>query len=157
MQIDKLVDESASAISFVHSLGLPLHDVIQLGGHSAARTHRLQGQPIGAVLMKTLASAASERENIHVVTGAAVSRLCYEDHWEGGEGTGRRGKRMTGVVYTEQRQGQGGQEGGEEEVEVQLEAGAVVLCTGGAACDVAADGLMQQYTPDLVGKATSRQ
>ena len=79
VQIDKLVDESSSAISFVNELGLPLHDVIQLGGHTQARTHRLQGQPIGAALMKTLAGAASARENIQLVTGAGVSRLCHVD------------------------------------------------------------------------------
>lgn len=149
VQIDKLVDESSSAISFVNELGLPLHDVIQLGGHTQARTHRLQGQPIGAALMKTLAGAASARENIQLVTGAGVSRLCHVDcsKEEGG------GKRVTGVVYTETEAAGEGEGGGRE---VELPAGAVVLCTGGAACDVEVDGLMQQYTPDLVGRATSR-
>jgi aspartate oxidase len=147
LQIDKLVDESADAISFVINQGLLLHDAIQLGGHRAPRTHRLQGMPIGAALMKTLAAAAGRQENIHVVTGAAVSRLCFQDT------EGRR--RVTGVVYTQAR-GEGGEEGEEEEeVEVELPAGAVVLATGGAACDMDPEGLMHQYAPQLMGRATS--
>lgn len=143
MQIEKLVEESAAAISFIGALGLPLKDVIQLGGHSAPRTHRLEGIPIGAAMMKTMASAAAEKHNIHLITGASVTRLCYEDSSPGGAGGGER--RVTAVVFKHQ--------GGEGETE--LPAGAVVLATGGAACDVEPDGLMQEYAPDLVGKATS--
>lgn len=139
--IEKLVDESADAISFVSGLGLPLRDVIQLGGHSAARTHRLEGMPIGAALMKTMAAEATKRDNIRVITEAVVSRMCLEDCPDDDGGTGRR---VTGVAFT--------QAGGEE---TELSAGAVVLTTGGAACDVEPDGLMQEYAPHLMGKATS--
>ncbi len=38
--VEKLSQDSADAIYFLKSLGLPLTDVILLGGHSAARTHR---------------------------------------------------------------------------------------------------------------------
>lgn len=102
--------------------------------------------------MKTLAAAAASQPNIKLVTGAVVSRLthCEENHSEGTR------RRVTGVVYTEQTPGEEGQEHGEEEgEEVELPAGAVVLASGGAACDVSPDGLMQQYAPHLVGKATS--
>ncbi len=38
--IDKLVIESTSAIQYLIDLGLPLEQIIQLGGHSVRRTHR---------------------------------------------------------------------------------------------------------------------
>lgn len=141
------MEESASAISFVTklSLPLPLHDVIQLGGHQAPRTHRLKGVPIGAALMKSLAAEASERKNIRVVTDATVSQLLCEGVEEKGSSAGARSKRVTGVVYTH----------GECDEKVSLPAGAVVLATGGAACDTGEDGLMQRYAPNLVGAATS--
>ena len=143
VQIEKLVNESCSAISFVSSLGLPLKDVIQLGGHSAPRTHRLEGMPIGAALMKTMAAEAGKKDNIQVITEAEVSRLCWEDT-PGGDGDGDGERRVTGVVYA-QADGK----------EIELSAGAVILTSGGAACDVAPDGLMQEYAPELVGRATS--
>lgn len=145
--IDKLVNESSSAVSFVCNLGLPLRDVIQLGGHSCARTHRVQGLPIGAALMKTLSAEASQRQNIRIVTEAAVHRLLFEDFVDGENGKEKR--QVTGVVYIKPSID------GEEEVEVELDAGAVILTTGGAACDVEADGLMQKYAPDVMGMATS--
>ena len=133
-------------MTFVRNFGLSLHDVIQLGGHSNPRTHRIQGQPIGLTLVKTLLSEVEKRENIEVRVGAAVSRLCCDDV-DDGEGVKQR--RVTGVFYEEQSRESG------ENVEVKLDAGAVILTTGGAACDTEADGLMQEHAPDLVGMATS--
>jgi aspartate oxidase len=38
--VERLVTESASAIQYLIDLGLPLEQLIQLGGHSVRRTHR---------------------------------------------------------------------------------------------------------------------
>lgn len=38
--VDILVNESGSAIQYLIEKGLPLQELIQLGGHSVRRTHR---------------------------------------------------------------------------------------------------------------------
>jgi aspartate oxidase len=87
--VDKLVHQSTDAIAFLKGLGLPLADIIQLGGHSAARTHRLSTHaPIGFMLIKTLQEEAAKRENIAILTGHSVTSLVWEDREEGRVVTG---------------------------------------------------------------------
>lgn len=87
--VDKLVHNSTEAIAFLKSLGLPLEDIIQLGGHSAARTHRLSTHaPIGFMLVNTLKEEASKRDNIAILTGHSVTALVWEDRHYGRVVTG---------------------------------------------------------------------
>ena len=55
-----LAESSGSAIEFLQTFSLPLTDVVQLGGHSAKRTHRFQPTadgkpvPVGFTIVNTL-------------------------------------------------------------------------------------------------------
>ena len=119
-------------LSFV-TLGCLLKIQCSCGGHSAARTHRLEGMPIGAALMKCLANEVSKKENIKVETGVSVNRLLWN------EKDGR--KIVHGVVYSSA-----------EGNETTLEAGAVILASGGYA---RGNDLMREFAPSCEGKATS--
>jgi FAD-dependent fumarate reductase len=79
--VDKLVAESSDAISFLrHVVGLPLADLIQLGGHSAPRTHRLSTHaPIGFTLVKGLQQMLQSMRGIRIETNAVVVDIRYED------------------------------------------------------------------------------
>ena len=78
--VNKLVYNSSEAILFLKGLGLPLADIIQLGGHSAPRTHRLSTHaPIGFMLVNTLKEEAMKRDNIAILTGNTVTSLLWEE------------------------------------------------------------------------------
>ena len=82
--VSKLVHNSTDAISFLISLGLPLADVIQLGGHSVPRTHRLSTQaPIGFTLVNTLREEAEKRSNVRILTNHTVTSLLFRDSPDG--------------------------------------------------------------------------
>jgi len=58
--VEILTAHSADAIDFLLSFGLNLTDVVQLGGHSVARTHRIpptpdgRPVPVGFMIVSTL-------------------------------------------------------------------------------------------------------
>lgn len=55
IMVEKLADESASALSWLMAMGADLSDVGILAGHSTARTHRPSGgQPVGSEIVRVL-------------------------------------------------------------------------------------------------------
>lgn len=55
IMVEKLADESASALSWLTDMGADLSDVGILAGHSIARTHRPSGgQPVGSEIVRVL-------------------------------------------------------------------------------------------------------
>lgn len=86
-----LAAQSAAAIDFLKSKGVPLDAVVQLGGHSRPRTHheppRADGKPapVGWDIIAALKRAVSETPSITVVTGVEALALLREG---GGEGKG---------------------------------------------------------------------
>lgn len=145
-----LSTKSATAVEWLQQrFGLPLSVLVQLGGHSAKRTHKAppdeQGRPvpIGYLIMKTLREAV-EREytgKISIQTQAKVTDLSVECDGDGA-------KTVTGVRWIN-TEGEGGQ------VEQEMKADAVVLCTGGFGFDQSEDGLLLKYRPDLKGVPTT--
>lgn len=151
--VDKLAHDSAEAIKFLQDLGLPLSEVIQLGGHSTRRTHRLATRaPIGFMLVKTLSNEVNKRENIHVLTSTVVNSLL----WSSDE-TGNR--RVTGVSYSQKKEvldEDTAQLFVKEDVkEHTLDAEAVIIASGGSAFDQSNDGLLAEFLPSLRGLPTS--
>lgn len=138
MLVDKLVAESSDAISFLrHVVGLPLADLIQLGGHSAPRTHRLSTHaPIGFTLVKGLQQMLQTMRGIRVEINAVVVDIRFED---------LNGERIArGVTYINSA--------GER---IELDADAVIIASGGMAFDQSEDGLLATYSPQNRGLATS--
>jgi succinate dehydrogenase/fumarate reductase flavoprotein subunit len=136
--VHKLAADSREAIRFLkEDIELPLTDVIQLGGHSAPRTHRLSTQaPIGFSLIKALKTKLQDIANVRTEYSAEVLDLLWED--KEGERT------ITGVSY---RNAEGA-------VVTQL-SDAVVVATGGMAFDHSKDGIFAEFAPELMGLATS--
>jgi succinate dehydrogenase/fumarate reductase flavoprotein subunit len=136
--VNRLAQESAEAIAFLIDLNLPLQELIQLGGHSVKRTHRLASHaPIGMSMIKALNQKISNLTNVQVETNATVQEVLYEDR-SGGR------RVVTGVRY---RNSAG--------VDVEVVARTVVLASGGMAYDQSAEGLLAQHAPAVLGLATS--
>jgi len=136
--VSKLCLESNEAIRFlVEDLQLPLTDVIQLGGHSNARTHRLGTHaPIGWTMIQALRSKLEQSPHVRFEYGAEVTELITEE-----EGNMRV---IKGVTY---------QNSAQEEITHLSDS--VVLATGGMAHSTAEDGLFAEFAPELSGLATS--
>ena len=128
--VKKLVDESASAVAWLSSLGVDLSIVAPLGGHSVPRTHRGPGKPPGAAIISTLLETLGKDDKFTLSTGASVTRLLTSNN------------RVTGVEYT--RDGA-----------THTEQGNVVVAAGGFAGD--ADGLLARYRPDLAGLPSTNE
>lgn len=136
--VTRLAQESAEAIAFLIDLNLPISELIQLGGHSVKRTHRLSSHaPIGMSMIKALSQRIATLPNVRVETNATVEEVLYEDR-SGGR------RVVTGVRY---RDGSGS--------DVELAAWAVVLASGGMAYDQSAEGLLARHAPAVLGLATS--
>lgn len=79
-----LAAQSASAIDFLKSKGVPLDAVVQLGGHSRPRTHheppRADGKPapVGWDIIAALKRAVAETPSITVMTGVEALALTRE-------------------------------------------------------------------------------
>jgi succinate dehydrogenase/fumarate reductase flavoprotein subunit len=136
--VSKLAENSSDAIDFLKDeIGLPLTDLLQLGGHSAARTHRLSTHaPIGFTMMQALATRVSALPNIEVRTSSNVLELSFRDE--------EAGRVICGLTYEESGTGAG--TGADTAASVstpaELEADAVIITAGGSAFDQSADGLM---------------
>eukprot|EP01135_Chromosphaera_perkinsii_P007960 Nk52_evm32s1073 gene=Nk52_evmTU32s1073 len=136
-----LTSNSASAVKWVYDFGLDISDVRQLGGHSAARTHRQPPSddgkiaPIGWNIIKTLKekieSEIKNSENITILTESKVTQLLSRKDGEEIE--------VVGVRYV-----------GLDEKEVEMKADAVILTTGGFGCDHTSSSLLAEFAP---GKA----
>ena len=136
--VHKLAYESKEAIRFLkEDIEIPLTDVIQLGGHSTPRTHRLSTQaPIGFSLVKALKTKLESIPNVRTEYSAEVLDLLYAD--TEGERT------VHGVSYRNAA--------GET---VSQSADSVVIATGGMAFDHSEDGIFAEFAPELRGLATS--
>lgn len=136
--VEKLSRESRDAINFLRDeIGLPLSDVIQLGGHSVPRTHRLSTHaPIGFSLVKALKNKLAEMSNAKMIFSAEVTGLVIEDDGDD--------RHVRGLSYRNAN--------GEE---VALSADAVIIASGGMAFDHSEGGLFAEFAPELKGMATS--
>mgnify|MGYP003386105164 CR=1 FL=1 len=128
--VSKLAEKSSDAINFLKDeIGLPLTDLLKLGGHSATRTHRLSTHaPIGFTMMQGLAARVGALSNIEVRTSANVTGLTYSD--EAGA------RLVTGLTV----QCEGEVAGSTQTITVPADA--VIITAGGSAFDQSADGLM---------------
>ena len=137
--VNILATNSAAAIDFLESFGLRLTDVVQLGGHSVARTHRFpptaEGKPVpvGWTLISTLKKyiEGSLKDTVNVLTLSTFKQLVIRD-----------GK-IIGVEYIDNN-------GSVHTVE-----GAVVLTSGGFANDHTANSLLDKYVPSLASLPTT--
>jgi len=81
--VDTLVSNSTAALAYLQSLGIELNGTVQLGGHTAKRTHfPSKGPNVGAAILSTLHSLIGSNPRIAVLTGAKVrknrrSRKCF--------------------------------------------------------------------------------
>ena len=132
--ISILATNSASAVEFITSFDVGLSNVVQLGGHSVPRTHRIpptkEGKPVpvGFTIVSTLKKYIENNlsGSVHVLTSAIFKSLL----WDGG--------RVIGVVYKS-----------EDGTDHQLH-GSVVFAAGGFANDrTSADSLLAKYAPHL--------
>jgi len=129
-----LATNSASAVEFLTSFEVGLTNVVQLGGHSVPRTHRIpptkDGKPVAvgftivATLKKYVENDLSRR--VSVLTNSIFRGLLWE------------GDRVVGVKYQ-------AVDGSEHQLR-----GNVILTAGGFANDrTAADSLLVKYVPKL--------
>ncbi|KAJ2586972.1 hypothetical protein H4R99_008298, partial [Coemansia sp. RSA 1722] len=136
--VKRLTQESAQSVAWLQShFSLDLNIIAQLGGHSAARTHRRpdtadgRPQPVGWGIVSTLAARLSDQPRFRLVSEAQVVELIKD--------TRTSASGVEGVVYKTT----------DGELH-RLRASAVVLATGGFAGDGgAANGLLHKYAPQL--------
>ncbi len=128
-----LVKESADAHLWLRSFGLNLTDVVQLGGHSARRTHRFpptpEGKPIpvGFTILSTLRKHVENelKDKVTVHTSSVFKQLLTADN------------SVIGVEYVD---GEGN---------TQKAYGNVILAAGGYANDHTDSSLLDTHRPDL--------
>jgi len=129
-----LATNSANAVDFVTSFTVGLTNVVQLGGHSVPRTHRIpptaEGKPVPvgftiiSMLRKHVENDLSGR--VRVLTNSVFQSLIWD------------GDRAVGVVYK-------AEDGSEQKLK-----GNVIFTAGGFANDrTAADSLLAKYVPKL--------
>ncbi|TYZ58353.1 hypothetical protein PybrP1_000825 [[Pythium] brassicae (nom. inval.)] len=131
--VAKLVGQSPDAIAFLEQRGVDLSVLSQLGGHSAARTHRnAKGPNVGfaivSALQKTIQdSAAASSKAIEVLTSVSVDKVRYEDGKVVGLQISRTGE--SGAVENE-----------------TIDAPVVILATGGFS---ASQELLKKFVPGM--------
>lgn len=135
-----LASQSGQAIDFLRTFNLNLMDVVQLGGHSAKRTHRFpptadgKPVPVGFTIISTLKKYVTSEEITNQVT--VLTNTVFK-------GIVKRGGKSVGVKYV-------GPDGSEKELE-----GVVVLTAGGYANDHTETSLLEKYVPDLAKYPTT--
>jgi len=129
-----LATNSANAVEFITSFEVGLTNVVQLGGHSIPRTHRIpptkEGKPVpvGFTIISTLKKYVENNisGSVQVLTNSVFRNLLWD------------GDRVVGVVYK-------AKDGSEHELR-----GNVILTAGGFANDrTASDSLLAKYVPHL--------
>lgn len=74
--VDAFIPRTPGAKEFLENYDVDLSVISQLGGHSAARTHRnKKGPNIGFLIISTLQKKIATMPNIEVLTGAAAKKL----------------------------------------------------------------------------------
>eukprot|EP00124_Ichthyophonus_hoferi_P002705 Ihof_evm6s196 gene=Ihof_evmTU6s196 len=143
--VDVLVGHSKEAIDWVSSFGLDLSCISQCGGHSAPRTHReparLDGKPcpVGWDIVSTLRARVEILSNEGLVTVMTLTR-CVDILTLTIDGK----EVVVGVKLQK-----------EEEDPIELLADAVILATGGFACDFTPTSLLKQHVPHLCNLPTT--
>jgi len=129
-----LATNSANAVEFITAFEVSLTNVVQLGGHSIPRTHRIpptkEGKPVpvGFTIISTLKKYVENEisGNVRVLTNSVFQSLLWD------------GDRVVGVVYK-------AKDGSDHELR-----GNVILTAGGFANDrTASDSLLAKYVPHL--------
>ena len=88
--VDTLVRNSTQAIQFLSSLGVEFSDtLVQLGGHSVARTHTVSKGAVGWSIMSKLREAVDSHKHIVVKTQSSTKRLLMDQ------------MSVTGCVYSD--------------------------------------------------------
>ena len=132
--VSVLATNSANAVEFITAFEVSLTNVVQLGGHSIPRTHRIpptkEGKPVpvGFTIISTLKKYVENdiSGNVNVLTNCVFQRLIWDGDW------------VVGVVYK-----------AKDGFDHQLQ-GNVILTAGGFANDrTASDSLLAKYVPHL--------
>eukprot|EP01105_Mastigella_eilhardi_P010217 TRINITY_DN2392_c0_g1_i1.p1 TRINITY_DN2392_c0_g1~~TRINITY_DN2392_c0_g1_i1.p1 ORF type:complete len:501 (+),score=106.94 TRINITY_DN2392_c0_g1_i1:71-1573(+) len=129
-----LAGRSVDALSWLQALGVNCSSVIQCGGHSLPRTHRLPPSHdhttmVGAEIVNALVKAIAATQ-VTVTLNAQVENVVTKDG------------RVAGVEYTDLT----------TNARVMLAASAVVLATGGFS---ASKSLLRQYVPNHADRPTT--
>ena len=180
--VHKLVNESADAVHFlINDIKVPISDVIQLGGHSTPRTHRLGTHaPIGFSMIKglqnkLLSNTEKSGENnadaqhvpsnlpgkVVLQTSSVVVRLLWETTTSEtdadvaanakGDGGSALNKRVVGVLYRKLHQNATSKKGAADENTGAAEELDEELITATADAVIIATGGMA-YGSDLLGE-----
>jgi len=129
-----LATNSASAVEFITAFEVGLTNVVQLGGHSIPRTHRIpptkEGKPVpvGFTIISTLKKYVENEisASVHILTNSVFHSLLWD------------GDRVVGVAYK-------AKDGSEHQLY-----GNVILTAGGFANDrKTSDSLLAKYVPHL--------
>lgn len=137
--IATLVKESSDAISWLTEKGVDLSHVAQLGGHSAARTHRGTGTtPPGYAIVSTLLDSLKSNPNCTLSSSSRVTEILQDSQHH-----------VIGVRYVTIAEGAEA-----SEIERQV-FGPVIVASGGFAGD--AHGLLARYRPDLAGMPSTNE
>lgn len=84
--VDVLVRESGMAVQFLRKIGVPFSShLVQLGGHSEARTHTVTTGAVGWTIVSQLKAAVEALENVHIRTQSSVEKLIVADGEESDE------------------------------------------------------------------------
>jgi flavocytochrome c len=143
--IATLVKDSSDAIAWLTDKGVDLSHVAQLGGHTAARTHRGAGTtPPGYAIVSTLLASLKSNPNCTLSSSSRVMELLQDSQHH-----------VIGVRYVAIADDAGGVEGAEAS-EIERQAfGPVVIASGGFAGD--SHGLLARYRPDLAGLPSTNE
>ncbi len=98
--VDVLVKESGRAIEFLKKIGVSFSPhLVQLGGHSEARTHTVTSGAVGWTIVSQLKAAVEALENVHVRTQSSVEKLIVDVDKENKNGSSQS---VRGCVYRAQ-------------------------------------------------------
>lgn len=98
--VDVLVKESGRAIEFLKKIGVSFSPhLVQLGGHSEARTHTVTSGAVGWTIVSQLKAAVEALENVHVRTQSSVEKLIVDEDEENKNGSSQS---VRGCVYRAQ-------------------------------------------------------
>jgi len=132
--VSTLATNSASAVEFITSFDVGLTNVVQLGGHSVPRTHRIpptkEGKPVavGFTVISTLKKYVENElsGSVRILTNSIFQGLLWD------------GDRVVGITYKME-------DGSAHELR-----GNVILTAGGFANDrTSSDSLLVKYVPHL--------
>jgi cleavage and polyadenylation specificity factor subunit 2 len=138
--VSVLATNSVSAVEFLTSFNVALKDVVQLGGHSVPRTHRIPSTPdgkpiaVGYTIVSTLKKYIETELSgtVQILTNSKFHALIWD------------GNRVIGITYR-------AADGSEHNL-----LGNVVLTAGGFANDRSStDSLLKKYVPQLYNLPTT--